>query len=274
MKEYWEASWLPLIFSRLPSNFLPYLELYIGRLTLMASVWWQRGFYLKAIKKSSSYTNEQYMSTNTIVYYLCESLIIIHSCPLDWSLSPWLIQSTQWMKYKAPPDGGKWTLAKVLKHLHQPLEAMPRDNGAETCADFWCKHRTLWGHFLHTKAHFHWSLNWKFNNLIKPMLKVKRSSEQSTVCGGRSKRIKKWNFREMMLFIIATDTVHLHVLWSEWVTILVHNPSTFRGMNRLWCGWSGSLWTAFRTSWPSRLHTRACCRKYATAPTGVTLHDN
>ena len=146
-----------LAFSRLPSNFLPYLELYIGRLTLMASVWWQRGFYLKAIKKSSSYTNEQYMSTNTIVYYLCESLIIIHSCPLDWSLSPWLIQSTQWMKYKAPPDGGKWTLAKVLKHLHQPLEAVPSVVAALRHADLWCKHRTLWEHFLNTKERFHWS---------------------------------------------------------------------------------------------------------------------
>ena len=29
------------------------------------------------------------------------------------------------MKDTAPPDEGKWTMGKVLKHLHQPLEAMP-----------------------------------------------------------------------------------------------------------------------------------------------------
>uniref|UniRef100_A0A8C9YYB0 TTF-type domain-containing protein n=1 Tax=Sander lucioperca TaxID=283035 RepID=A0A8C9YYB0_SANLU len=29
------------------------------------------------------------------------------------------------MKVSSPPDGGKWTMKKVLKHFHKPLEAMP-----------------------------------------------------------------------------------------------------------------------------------------------------
>jgi NhaP-type Na+/H+ and K+/H+ antiporter len=29
------------------------------------------------------------------------------------------------MKDSTPPEWGKWTMGKVLKHLHQPLEAMP-----------------------------------------------------------------------------------------------------------------------------------------------------
>ena len=28
------------------------------------------------------------------------------------------------MKDTAPPDGGKWTMGKVQKHRHQPLETM------------------------------------------------------------------------------------------------------------------------------------------------------
>ena len=47
------------------------------------------------------------------------------------------------MKDTAPPDGGNWTTGKVLKHLHQPLEAVASVVAALRHADFWCKHRTL-----------------------------------------------------------------------------------------------------------------------------------
>ena len=30
----------------------------------------------------------------------------------------------QFLGDTAPPDGGKWTMGRVLKHLHQPIEAM------------------------------------------------------------------------------------------------------------------------------------------------------